>query len=140
MKTLKLMMWAIAFVTLFASCESSSSQTRGLSTQETRKVMMDSIANDSTMSKQMLETMMNSRNGMMMQQHMMGNQNSMMKMLKDNPAMMQNMMLAMVETAKGDTSRMSGMIKIMMGNPQMMQMMQNRTGNNGMGHMKGMNH
>lgn len=143
MKTLQTVVLAIALVTAFSSCQPSSSRTQILSDKGTRAAMMDTIANDSTMSRQMIETMMNGKNGMMMQQHMMGNQNLMMKMLKDNPAMMQSMMSAMMETAKGDTSRMSGMIKTMMGNPQMMQMMQNRTGSsnmNGMGHMNGMHH
>lgn len=37
------------------------------------------------------------------------------------------MMSAMMETAKGDTSMMSGMIRTMMGNQQMMGMMHNMT-------------
>jgi len=36
----------------------------------------------------------------------------MMNILKDNPRMTQNMMSAMMETAKGDTSMMSGMIRL----------------------------
>ncbi|MDQ6890833.1 MAG: hypothetical protein M3Z56_11225 [Bacteroidota bacterium] len=53
------------------------------------------------------------------------------------------MMSDMVETAKGDTSMMFGMVRTMMGNPQMMQMMHNKAGNgmmNGMQTMQGMKH
>lgn len=73
--------------------------------------------------------MMNSQNGKMIMQHhqtiMLGDNIVMMKMMKDNPALMQNMMSAMMETANGDTTMMSGMIRTMMGNQQMMEMMQN---------------
>lgn len=157
MKTLKTLLFATALLSLFASCNSSSSQTRVLSNQETRKEIMGTIANDSTMSKEMIETMMNNENGSMMmynqQMMMIQDHGSMMKMLKDNPNMMQNMMSGMIETTKGDSLRMSEMINKMMQNPQMRQMMQNRTGSNGMmqknkdnnnmnnmGNRKGMNH
>ena len=119
MKTLQTSVLAITLLILYASCQSTSGQTQYLSNNETRKEIMNTIANDSMMSQEMIGTMMNSKNGiMMMQEHqmMMGNHSSMMNMLKDNPRMMQNMMSAMMETAKGDTSMMSGMIRTMMGN------------------------
>ncbi|UZR99968.1 hypothetical protein [Chondrinema litorale] len=137
MKTLQTVILTIALAAIFVSCQSISGQTQGLSNERTRKVIMDTIASDSIMSREMIGTMMNSNNGMMTQQLMMGNQNSMMKMLKDNPAMMQRMMSAMMETAKSDSTMMSGMIKTMSENTQMMQMLQNMTGNNSMGHMEG---
>lgn len=140
MKILQTLALAISLLALFESCQSTSAQTKDLSNQETRKEIMNAIANDSSMCQEMVGTMMNSKNGMMMQGHqmMMGNQSSMMNMLKDNPGMMQNMMSAMMETAKGDTSMMSGMINSMMGNKQMMDMMQNRTGTKMMNNMRGM--
>ncbi|MEO7490795.1 MAG: hypothetical protein ABIU77_27005 [Ferruginibacter sp.] len=56
-----------------------------LSNSETRKEIMNTIANDSMMSQEMIGTMMNSQNGiMMMQEHqmmMMENHSSMMNML-----------------------------------------------------------
>jgi hypothetical protein len=70
---------------------------------------MKSIASDSMMCKEMMGTMM-----------------------KSNPGMMNNMMTAMMQTVKTDSSMMSGMIKTMMGNPQMMGMMQKITGCKGM--------
>jgi len=131
MKIIQTVALAIALVTLFAACQSTAGQTQGLSNNETRKAIMDSIANDSLLSKEMLGTMMYSQNDMMRK----GNQNTMMKVLKNNPGMMQIMMLTMMETAKGDTSLMQGMIKTMMANQPMMNMMQNMTGNNRMNDM-----
>jgi len=145
MKTILTLTLAVTLLTLFASCQSTSAQMQGLSNKKTRMKTMNAIANDSTMSQEMIGAMMNSKNGrMMMQEHQMtsmGNRSSMMNMLKDNPGMMQNMMSAMMETAKGDTSMMSRMIRTMMGNQQMMGMMQNMTGNNMMNgmNMGGMN-
>lgn len=142
MKTLNTLLFAMALLSLFASCQSSSSQTPVLSNQETRKEIMHTIANDSTMSEQMIATMMMSKNGKMMQHRMMENQNSMMEIMKNNPGMMRSMMSTIMETTKGDTSKMAGIIKTMSENPKMMQMMQNMLNNknmNGMGHMRGMN-
>ncbi len=52
---------------------------------------MEVIANDSTMSNEMMRTMMNSKNGMIiMQNHQkmtMENHDSIMNMLKTNPSM-----------------------------------------------------
>lgn len=140
MKTLQKLALTIVLVTLFIACQPTSTQKPDLSNKETRNEIMATIANDSTMSQEMITAMMNGKNGMMMQnRQMMGmeNRTSMMNMMKDNPGMMQNMMSAMMETAKGDTIMMSGMLKTMMENPQMMQMMQNRTGNRMMNGMMG---
>ena len=147
MKNLQIAIWVLAISTLFAACQSTSAQTSALSNAQTRNEIMQAIANDSTMSNEMIGTMMNSKNGMMMmQQHQMmtmGNQSSMMNMLKNNPGMMQGMLSGMMETANGDSSLMSGMYNIMKDNPQMMQMMHNNTGNgmmNGKKPMIGMRH
>ncbi len=87
---------------------------------------MNTIANDSLMHQQMMAAMMDSKNGMMMGDHA-----SMMKMIKlmqDNPHMVQGMMDDMMETSKSDTAMMAGMCKAMMANPQMMDMMNKMKG------------
>ena len=140
MKTLQTMALAITLLTLVGSCQSTSAQVKGLSNKETRNEIMSAIANDSMMSNEMIEAMMNNKNGMMMLQHhqmtTMGNQSSMMNMLKNNPGLMQSMLSTMIETAKGNPGMMSGMIKTMTANPQMMEMMQNMMGNNKMNNSK----
>ena len=147
MKNLQIAVLVLAICTLFAACQSTSAQKNTLSNTQSRSEIMQEIANDSTMSNEMIEAMMNNKNGMMMmQQHqmmMMGNQSSMMNMLKNNPGMIQSMLSGIMETANGDSSMMSGMYNIMKDNPQMMQMMHNNTGNgmmNGKKPMMGMGH
>ena len=138
MKIIHTIAGAAVLLIVLVSCQSTSGQKQDFSNKETRQEMMNTIAGDSTMSKEMIGAMMNSKNGMMMvQEHSMmtGDYSSMMHTLKGNPGMMQNMMSAMMETAKGDTTMMSGMIRTMMGNQQMMGMMQNMTGNNMMNNM-----
>lgn len=140
MKTFRKLTLMIALITLFASCQSSSDTTEILSKPETRKEVMDKIANDSSMSKEMMAAMMTSNNGMaMMQNHqmmMMQNHESMMKMMKDNPAIMQGMMSTMMDMCKNDSTMMAGMCKTMMANPEMMDMMQKmKEKNMGMGKM-----
>ena len=131
----------IVLVILIGSCKSNTDAMQILSKPDTRKDMMGKIANDSSMSKEMMGTMMSSHTGMaMMQDHqkmMMGNHEMMMKMMKDNPGMMEGMMTNMMEACKNDTAMMSGMCKAMMGNKQMMDMMQKIKGMD-MGKMKGM--
>jgi hypothetical protein len=134
----------IAFILLFASCQSSTDTKQILSKSETRKDMMDKIANDSSMSKEMMGAMMANHTGMaMMQDHqkmMMGNHETMTKMMKDNPGMMEGMMTNMIEACKNDTAMMSGMCKVMMENKQMMDMMQKMKGENKDMKMEGMKH
>ena len=133
MKTPQKITWAIALITLFASCQSAK---QILSKSDSRTEIITAIANDPDMSKEMMEAIMNSKNGKMMMQGndkmkmMMENHGMMMKMMKDNPGMMQNMMSNMMEVAKSDTSMMSSMCKSMMGNQQMMDMMQKMKGKN----------
>src|SRR5665647_646910 len=129
MKTLQKITLFIAIVALFASCQSSTNISKILSNQDTKKAIMDTIANDSNLSGEMMETMMNSEKGKMMMMGnekmttmMMQNQGTMMKMMQNNPAMMQSMMTGMMETCKNDTAMMSSMCKNMMENPEMMQM------------------
>jgi hypothetical protein len=144
MKTLKTVAVAVTILIFFTSCQSASDKAIDLTNKETRNEIMFAIANDSMMSEEMLNAMMNSQNGIMkMQGHhamMMGDQNGMMKTMQGNPQMMSNMMAAMMESAKGDTTLMSRMISTMIQNHQMRGMMQHMTGDestNGM-HMKGM--
>ena len=121
MKALQKVTLAIALITLFASCQSTSDPKQVLSNKETRKEIIATIANSSEMMKEMMEAMMNSKNGKTM---MMENHGTMMKMMKDNPGMMESMMTDMMEACKNDTTMISGMCKAMMGNKQMMDMMQ----------------
>jgi hypothetical protein len=131
MQTLQKNTLLIALVMLFVSCQSGSDTKEVLSKPETRKEMMDKIANDSSMSKEMMGVMMASHTGMtMMQEHQK-------MMMKENPGMMEGMMANMMEACKNDTTMMSGMCKAMMGNKQMMDMMQKMKGMD-MGKMKGM--
>ena len=139
MKTLQKITLFIALIALFASCQSGTDVTKILSNQNTKKAIMDTIANDSNLSVEMMETMMNGK--MMMENEkmtsmMMQNQGTMMKMMQNNPAMMQSMMTGMMETFKGDTSMMSSMSSFMLKNPQMMNMIHK---NMDMNHMEGMN-
>jgi hypothetical protein len=141
MKTLQTLTLVIALVTLFVSCQSLSGQNQELANKDKRNEIMQAIASDSAMSLEMIGVMMNNPNGIsMMQGHqmMMGNYGSIMSELKRNPGVMQNMIAAMMETAKGDTIMMSGMINTMMGNQQMMGMMQQITDARPMNNMNGM--
>ena len=144
MKTLKKITLLIALIALFASCQSNTDVNKILVNQDTKKAIMDTIANDSNLSVDMMEVMMNNENSKMMMMGnekmtmmMMENHGTMMKMMKDNPAMMQSMMTGMMEICKGDSTMMSSMCKTMMENPQMMDMMHKKMG--GKMDMKGMN-
>lgn len=139
MKGLQKISLLLALIALFASCQSNTDVNQILSKTDARKQIMDSIANNSSMAKEMITAMMNSNNGMaMMQDHM-----SMMNMMKDKPGMMN----AMMEACKKDTGMMSGMCKMMMQDPKMMDMMHKTEGGsmnmnkmNGMDTMKAMDH
>jgi hypothetical protein len=148
MKTLQKLLMVIVLISpaLFASGQSNTDISQILSKSDSRKKIMDKIANDSTMAKEMKEAMMNSKNGKMMMQ---GNDKmSMMKTMSDNPdkmdnmmsdmmekcktdtLMMKNMMSNMMKACKSDTSMMSSMCKTMMGDQQMKDMMQKKMGGN----------
>lgn len=58
MKTLQTLALAISLLTLFASCQSTSAQLKDLSNMETRREIMNAIANDSTMSQEMINAIM----------------------------------------------------------------------------------
>ncbi|HZK94316.1 MAG TPA: hypothetical protein VFC67_08925 [Prolixibacteraceae bacterium] len=139
MKTLQKITLFIAIVALFASCQPNNDVNKILANQETKTAIMNNIANDSILSVEMMETMMNSENSTMM----MLNQRSMMKMMQNNPSMMQSMMNGMFETCYRDTAMMNSMYSSIMNNPRMMDMLhKNGSGNmstKGMNHMEGMN-
>lgn len=125
MKSLQKLTFFIALAIIITSCGSAN---QALSNPDTKMDMMNQIANDSTMAKEMIAAMMNSQNGkMLMQQHqtmMMGDNITMMQMMQDNPTMMSKMMASMMETAKGDTTMIAGMCNTLMSNKEMMTMMQ----------------
>lgn len=121
---------------LFASCQSSTIQKQGLDNVHSRIEIMNTIANDSIMSKEMIGILMNRTNGLMMMQNqqkmILENHGSMMNLLKENPAIIQNMLSDMIEMANGDTTILSDIFITMMGNPQMRDMMRNMNGYNRM--------
>ena len=144
MKTVQKTFSALAFIIVLASCQSSGTVTQVLSDPASRKAMMDSIANDSSMCKDMMNTMMNSKNGKMIMMHQ---HSAMMKTMKDDPNMMKGMMTNMMEMCKNDTTMMCDMCQKMMDNPKMMDMMHKMKGEKmnmdtmmGMNKMKEMNH
>lgn len=120
MKTLQNITVFIALVALLASCQSISDKNKILSNPESKSAIMETIAADSNLSKEMMETIMKSENSktIMMEYH-----GSMMKMINEDPAMIQSMMAGMLETSKNDTAMMSSMCKSIMKNPGMMEMM-----------------
>ncbi len=145
MKTLQKITLIIALVALLASCQTRTDVNKILSNQDTKKAIIDTIANDSNLSIEMMEAMMNNENGKMMLMGnekmttiMMKNQGTMMKMMQNNPAMMQSMMTGMIETCYRDSAMMSSMCSSIMNNPQMMDMIHKNMGGN-MG-TKGMKH
>ena len=139
MKILQKVTLVIALITLFASCQSTSDPKQVLSKSDTRKQIMDTIANNSNMSKEVVKLIMNNKIGQMLilenekiAKMMLENHGTMMKMMKDNPGLMQSMMSDMMETCKNDSSMLTSMCKTMMGNQQMMDMMQKMKGMNKM--------
>ena len=133
----------IAFVAVFASCQSSTDVKQIFSNQDTKKAIMDTIANDSNLSIEMMEAMMNNENSKMMMMEnekmtmmMMENHTSMMKMMQNNPEMMRSMIIGMMETCKGDSVMMSSMCNTFLENPEMTDMMHKKMV--GKMYMKGM--
>jgi hypothetical protein len=118
MKNVQKFVLAIVLITvsLFASGQSNTDIKQILSKPETRKTIMETIANDSIMSKEMMTVMMNSRGHKMM----------MMEACKGDTSMMRKRMSNMIQTCKGDTTRVSSNCKAVTGNPAKKEMMQNR--------------
>ena len=106
---------------------------------------MDSIANNSAMSAEMMDMMLKNKNNMTM---MHGNKkmammmtehhDTMIRMMKDNPEMMQRMMTDMMAASANDTTMMSRMCRSIVDNHQMMGMMQNMQNKSKVGMKDGM--
>lgn len=132
MKKLLTIALAAVLVATVMSCQTKTDVSKILSTPNTRMQIMDSIANNSAMSAEMMDMMLNNKNNMTM---MHGNEkmammmtehhDTMMKMMKDNPDMMQQMMTDMMDVSRSDSTMMSGMCRAIMNNHNMMGMMQN---------------
>ena len=138
MKTLLKITMFIAFVAVFVSCQSGTDVKQILSNQDTKSAIMDSIASDSNLSKEMLGLMLNGRNSDMIMGEI---HETMMNKMKDNPDMMHGMMTGMMETCKGDSAMMSSMCMGMMENQEMMDMMHKMMSEKmDMNKMEGMDH
>ena len=113
---------SLVFIASFTSCQPSADPKQTLSDTASRKAIMETIANDATMSKEMLQAMMINTNGnkVMMEHHA--------SMMKEDPAMMKSMMTDMMEACKKDTSMMSDLCKKMMDNQPMMDKMHQMNG------------
>lgn len=124
MKTLQKFTGLIALIALFASCQTPK---QVLSESDSRMQIMNDIAQNHDMSKEMMETIMIGDHGKMLMHErmnaMMEDKSMMQKMMKNDPEMSKRMMSVMMETAKADTTMMSQMCKSMMESPEMMDMM-----------------
>jgi predicted O-linked N-acetylglucosamine transferase (SPINDLY family) len=148
MKTLLNITFIVALVALLASCQTGTDVNKILSNQDTKMAIMDTIANDSNLSVEMMETMMNFDNSKMMMMRnekmammMMQNQGSMLRMMENNPDMMQSMMNGMIETCYRDSIMMTAICSGIMNNPKMMDMIHEKMdGNMGMNRMERVNY
>jgi hypothetical protein len=146
MNTIQKVTLTIALIILFASCQSGTDIKQVLSKSDMRKEIMDTIANNSDMSKEVMMRMMNSQISQMsilenekIAKMILENHTTMMKIMKDNPGLMQSMMCDMLETCKSDPGTMAIMCRTMIGNQQMMDMMHKmKRENEAMNKMKGM--
>lgn len=135
MKFLQKAFLAVTLCIFLTACQSGTDRKQLLAAADSRKEIMDTIANDGNMSKEMMQSMMNSENSKIMIEgnevltsKMMKNHTAMIKMMKDNPHMMESMLADMLETCKSDTAMMSLMYRTMMGNTQMREMMHKNMG------------
>ena len=110
----------MGFVSLFAACTNSPNVNQLLANKETRTAIIDTIANDDKMAREMMNAMMNSRDSM--QQHI----GVMMEMMRNNPGMMNTMMSNLMEASKKDSNIMIRMYENMMDNNEMMDRMKQR--------------
>jgi len=140
MKTLQKFTGLLILIALFASCQSSK---QILSKSDSRMEIMNDIANDHEMSKEMMEAIMTGDHGKMLMHErmtaMMEDKAMMKKMMKDDPEMSKRMMSVMMDAAKADTTMMSQMCKSMMESPEMMEMMKKMKENDNSLKMKEMN-
>jgi hypothetical protein len=124
MKTLQKFTGLIVLIALFASCQTPK---QVLLESDSRMQIMNEIAQDHDMSKEMMGAIMTGDHGKMLMPErintMMEDKSMMQKMMKDDPQMSKRMMSVMMESAKEDTTMMSQMCKSMMESPEMMDMM-----------------
>ena len=131
MKSLQTVITMIAVLALLASCQDAK---QDLSNLDSRKEIMTAIANDRTMSNEMMTALMNGPNRKMIMQEnqnlkmMMTDEDMMTDLMNNNPEMMRHMLSNMMEYAKGDTSMLAAIHNTMMGNQQMMDMLQMKNG------------
>lgn len=144
MKILLKIASAITLILALHSCAPTSNPPQLLNDKETRKTIIDSIANNSEMMREMMTAMMNSPKGKMMFQGnremdrvMMENQSGMMTTIRNNPGMIQNMMSHMIKMSHGDSIMTTYMCKTMMEDPAMMQCMLRIMRENEGGHKMG---
>jgi len=120
MRPPQIFLFLIALSALFASCQSPN---QVLSKSDSRTKIMNNIASDREMSKEMMDAIMDGEHGKMLMHErtktMMEDKNMMKKMMKDDPEMKKRMMSGMMDTVESDTSMMSQMSKSMMNNPKM---------------------
>lgn len=120
MNYIKTMLCTIGFVLLFAACTNTPTVNQLLANKETRTAIIDTIANDDKMAREMMNAMMNSRDSM--QQHI----GVMMEMMRENPGMMNTIMSNLMEASKTDSNIMIHMYENMMNNQEMMDRMKQR--------------
>lgn len=127
MRILQKSLWLIALIALFTSCQSPK---QVLSKSDSRMDIMNNIASDHDMSKEMMDAIMRGDHGKMLMHErmktMMGDKSMMTKMMKDDPEMKKRMMSGMMETAKADTATMAQMYTSMMNNPEMKKRMMSK--------------
>ena len=110
----------LAFILVLASCTGNLTVNQILANKETRAAIMDSIAHDDKLSREMMTAMMNNNDSM--HQHI----GAMMEMMRENPGMMQTMMSNMMEASKGDSNMMMHLYENMMADKEMMERMHRR--------------
>lgn len=120
MNSIKTLLCTISFVSLFTACTYSPNVNQLLADKETRTAIIDTIANDDKMAREMMNAMMNSNDSM--QPHI----GMMMEMMRNNPGMMNTMMSNLMEASKTDSNIMIHMYENMMSNQEMMDRMKQR--------------
>lgn len=120
MHSIKQLVGALCLVLLFAACTTGSTVNQLLSNNQTRAAIIDTIANDDKMSREMMTAMMNSRDSM--RQHM----GVLLEMMRNNPGMMNTMMNNLMEASKTDSNIMIRLYENLLDDQIMMERMRGR--------------
>ena len=120
MNSIKTLLCTISFVSLFTACTYSPNVNQLLADKETRTAIIDTIANDDKMAREMINAILNRNDSM--QPHI----GVMMEMMRNNPGMMNTMMSNLMEASKTDSNIMIHMYENMMSNQEMMDRMKQR--------------